>query len=202
MNDIQILKAVKKRERGSRLLYYADFTDACWENVAKSYGTKKDREEFCIERGFFISKVLFPKRRDDAPKLDFSQYFRDIKIPEGVKPDPEGMLMMPGSTYHFTHLISPLRNIYDFDEIRRFPIYRRKEHFDFSHYKRVVEESHARGQTVKAWAGRFFETAWPLRGYENMLADMIVEPETAEYFLDIETDFNKAKVTAAAEAGA
>ncbi|GHV02264.1 hypothetical protein FACS1894211_13370 [Clostridia bacterium] len=201
VNDKTVLRAVKRRERTERLLYYADFTDACWQRVSAAYGIA-DQLEFKRKEGFFLPETLFPKRREDAPEFEYSGYFKDVQIPDGVKISGEGALYMPGSSYHFTHLISPLRDVYDFEEIKKFPIYRKKEYYGYSHYRGQAETAHERGAAVQAWVGRFFETAWPLRGYENMLADMAGEPEIAEYFLDAETEFNLAAATAAARAGA
>jgi len=201
VNDKTVLRAVKLRRKSERLLYYADFTDTCWEKVSDAYGIT-GRAEFDRAAGLFRPVTLFPSRRADAPEFDYSEYFRGVFIPEGVKISGEGVLHLPGGAYHFTRLVSPLRDTYDFREIKKLPIYRKKEYYDFSRYKNAVIGAHNCGAAVQAWVGRFFETSWPLRGYENMLADMITEPETAEYFLELETEFNIAAAKAGAEAGA
>jgi len=203
VNDVEVLKGVRERKFKGRLLFYADFIGETFDNIKGRYGVSSPHHEELKEKlGFFLPETVFPERKKDAPKLDFSRYYKDIKIPDGVKISDTGELYLPGSYKHFTHLISPLRDIYDFEEIKEFPIYKKAEHFDFSHYKKRADDAHKKGKVCQAWVGRFFETSWPLRGYENMLADMVAEPDTAEYFLDIETDFNVAAAEAAAKAGA
>jgi uroporphyrinogen decarboxylase len=200
-NDRELLKTVKERKRADRLLYYAKFTPACFEKITAKYGYT-NQEEFMRDMGFFVPEQLITPKKPDAPEFDYSEYYKDVTIPDGVKISPDGVLRMPGSTHHFVHLISPLRNIYDFDEIKKFPVSNRKEYYDFSSYKRQVEEIHGRGHAAQVRLRSFFETSWPIRGYENMLADMLAEPETAEYFLNIESEYNLASAEAAARAGA
>ena len=200
--DREILSAVKKRERRGRLLYRAGFTQACWDKVAAAYGVADDLYAFGKEAGFFMPVNLNPPLKKDAPVLDFSRYFRDVQIPDGVQISDAGELDLPGSIYHYTHKISPLRDIYDPDELKKFPLHRTKERHDFHALKENIRTAREGGETVTVWCGRLFEAAWPLRGYENMLADMLAEPQIAEYFLDAELDFNIATATAAAEAGA
>lgn len=201
ISDRDLLQATARREKEERLLYYADFAGECWDHVV-SYFHITDPEAFYREMGIFKPQMLTPMRKPDAPLFDYSSYFEGIAIPEGVKIEDDGVLNLPAHESHFVHLISPLRNVYDFEEILKFPIFKKKEYYDFSNLKEQVDEIHARGQVAHAFVGRLFESSWPLRGYENMLADMLAEPEIAEYFLKLQLDWNIAYATAAAEAGA
>lgn len=200
ISDRDLLLATAARKREERLFFYADFAGACQDKVLKQYGADNINQ---LKRnlGFFMPTYVSPRRKKDAPKFDFSEYFADIDIPEGVKIDANGVLNLPGSTHHFTHTISPLRDVFDFDEILKFPIVKKAEYYDFSGLEERVQQIHKDGSVACAWIGRLFEDSWPIRGYENMLADMIAEPEIAEYFLDIEFNWNIEFATKAAQAG-
>lgn len=201
ISDRDLLLSVIQRKREERLFYCAGFAGKAWDKVSEYYGVK-DGKEMCSVLGFMDFHGINPSRKADAPVFDYSRYFTDIKIPDGISINPDGVLSLPAADVHFTHLISPLRNIFDLDEIKKFPIFKRKEYYDFSDMKAQAAAGHKKNMVVSSWVGRLFETSWPLRGYENMLADMLAEPETAEYFLDIEHDWNLAYTEAAARAGA
>ncbi len=200
INDRDLLRATAKRERQERLLYYASFAGTAFNTVLKGYGAK-NYEEFVKNTGVFCPQYVQPVRKADAPSFDYSKYFSDIDIPEGVKIGDDGVLNLPGSSFHFTHLISPLRNVYELEEIKEFPYYKNPDYYDFSGLRAQVEQIHAQDKVAAAWVGRFFETSWALRGYENLLADMIAEPEIAEYFFQNELRWNLKFAAEAVKAG-
>ncbi|MGI5894713.1 MAG: uroporphyrinogen decarboxylase family protein [Candidatus Merdivicinus sp.] len=200
INDRDLLRATARRERQEQLLYYASFAGTAKDTALNGYHVA-DYQEFVDKTGIFCPCYVYPKRKSDAPVFDYSKYYTDIEIPEGVKIGEDGTLNMPGSTFHFTHLISPLRNIYELEEIKKFPIFKNPDYYDFSGLQADVERIHQQGKVAAAWVGRFFETSWALRGYENLLADMIVDPEIAEYFFQNELRWNLKFATEAAKAG-
>lgn len=201
ITDRELLQATAQRKREERIFYYAEFVDRCWDKVSKFYGIT-DRTEFSNDMGFYCPVNVSPERKQDAPVFDYSNYFKGVEIPEGVSIDCDGVLNLPCESQHFTHLISPLRDIFEVEELMKFPIYKRKEYYDFSSLKQQVDAIHAKGQIAQAWVGRLFEASWPFRGYENLLADMICDPDIAEYFLNIELDWNLEYTKQAVLAGA
>ena len=200
ISDRDLLRATAKREKQERLLYYAAFAGTALDTALQGYGAA-DYEELIKMTGIFCPGYVYPARRSDAPVYDYSAYFSDLDIPNGVHIEADGVLHLPGSSHHFTHLISPLRNVYDFDEIQKFPFYKNPDDFDFSGLRGQVEKLHAEGRVAAAWVGRFFETSWALRGYENLLADMLAEPEIAEYFFQNELRWNLKFTAEAVKAG-
>lgn len=200
ISDRDLLLATAQRKREERLLYYVHFVGAAQDAYLQHAGYESP-EQMTQELGFFSPASVGPVRRPDAPVFDYSAYFADVEFPPGVAVSEDGVLHMPGSTHHFTHLISPLRNVYDFEEILKFPIFKRKEYYDFSTLREQVQQLGKNGRVVHTLMCRLFETSWPFRGYENMLADMLAQPEIAEYFLDIELDWNLEYTAQAARAG-
>ena len=123
ISDRDLLLSVKERRREERLFYTADFAGTAWDNVTKFYGIT-DRKELYGRLGLLNLNYASPVRKPDAPKFDYGKYFSGIKIPTGVAIGEEGVLNMPTEGLHFTHLISPLRDVYDFEEIKKFPIFK------------------------------------------------------------------------------
>lgn len=200
ITDRELLLATARREREERLLYYAEFVGEGLEHALQYYGFQS-YEELGRAMGFYLPETVWPVRKSDAPVFDYSAYFSDIEMADGVRINEDGVLNLPGSSHHFTHLISPLRNEYDFEKILEFPIFKKPEYYDFSAIKEKVREIHSREQVAISWVGRLFETSWPLRGYENMLADMLISPEIAEYFLNLQLEWNLAFTREAVSSG-
>lgn len=201
ITDRELILATAKREKQERLLYYAEFEGECTVKTLQHYGCSSIKELAGL-MGFFSPEWMHAERKPDAPVYDYSKYFTDINIPGHVKINRDGVLQIPGSTYHFTHTISPLRNIDDLEKIQEFPYYKKPEHFDCSHFSNNAEAAHAKGNAAACWVGRFFETSWQYRGYENLLADMIAEPEIAEYLFQKDLEWNLYLTEKAVSAGA
>jgi len=107
---------------------------------------------------------------------------------------------VPGSLYHFTRYVSPLRNAQRFDELKGFP-FRSVEGYTTTHMAGEVEDAHRHGRVACCWVGHMYEDAWQIRGYEPFLMDMRLRPEWCEYILDRISERNLAVATAAARAG-
>jgi len=200
ISDRELLLATANRKKEERILYYAQFAGECQRKVFEYFGVN-NQDEFATSQGFFNPKTVRPIRAEGAPIYDYSKYFSEIKIPQGVKIESDGILNLPGSQHHFTHLISPLRDIYEEDEIYDLPVYRNPEHFDFSNMKTEICQLHNKGIVATSPICRLFETSWPLRGYENMLVDMLINEDVANYFLDNELKWNMELVTQSVNSG-
>ena len=97
-------------------------------------------------------------------KPDFSGYFQDVDIPENAFINGLGVLEIPGSLYHFTQYVSPLRNAARFEEIESFP-YPSVEGYSEDGMAEQVEEAHANGRVAALTIGHMYENAWQIRGY-------------------------------------
>ena len=101
---------------------------------------------------------------------------------------------MPGNFYHFSHIVSPMRNMTTLDEIKSFPLMQIApgsiDEDSINDLSRKVAELKRNGEVVSAWAGRLYEAVWPIRGYEEFLCDLIAAPEICEYLLDKVTERN------------
>lgn len=73
---------------------------------------------------------------------------------------------------------------------------------DASHQKKQVEEIHAQGLAACGnMQCTIWETAWYVRGMENLMVDMSCEPDIAAWILDRVTEQAVIRATSYARAG-
>lgn len=132
---------------------------------------------------------------------DWSVYFKDIEIPDGSYFNNNGCLHIPGSLYHFTRYVSPLRNAHSFDDIKSYP-WQECPKYQTEHFTEMVKLTHREGRVACVSCTHMYEESWQVRGYEEFLEDMLVHPEWAHFILDRFKKRNKLIAIAAARAGA
>ncbi len=196
--QLDLFKATAAHEPHDGFLYYASFTQDLYKRVLELYDNSS--EKLYEETAMFAPVGVGLAEPEGFEKPDYSSYFEDLDIPEGGYIDAVGCLHIPGSMYHFTHRISPLRNASSFEEIESYP-YPTVKGFTSDHMKAQVDEAHARGKAAQGWVGHMYESSWQIRGYEEFLMDMMLNPEWCEFILDKLKNANKIKAVAAAEAG-
>ena len=124
-------------------------------------------------------------------QTDFSEYHRyyaQPMSPDRTRVDEFGVGWVRGSLFHFEDMVHPMHTFTTLEEFKRFP------YPDLTaDYRRVgvaerVVELHAEGlpavAAIPCLGGTIFETSWRMRGMENMLADLLVNPDLASYHLD------------------
>jgi uroporphyrinogen decarboxylase len=187
----------------SRFLFYARFTPPLDKKLRKELNIGSDvnlNEYFHMYNPVELSLDESCCFRKDDVKL----YYADIDKPEGSFLNEIGVLQVPGSLYHFTKTISPLRNASSFDDIVKYPfpdvaaLYQN----GVAQMKVKADFAHEKGRVASCWLGHMYENAWAVRGYEEFLIDMVYNREWCEYILDKFKNFNLAKAEAAAKAGA
>lgn len=181
------------------LLYYAGFTPDIQARVEAAVGTENLGEHFGMFRPASVGSFS-GSSTTVAERPDLAHFYDGEPIPDGSYLDAHGVLHVPGSSYHFTHRVSPLRNADSLDEIESYPYYRAPIDDDET-LRGEAERAHAAGRVSLCWIGHMYETAWQIRGYEEFLMDMIAEPDRAEFILETITQGNIARAEAAARAG-
>lgn len=125
-------------------------------------------------------------------------------LKEGGTIDLWGVAHEPGSreAMHMTYMRCPLKNAETIEELEAYP-YPDFSVGDASHQEREVEEIHAQGlAAVGNMQCTVWETSWYLRGMENLMADMMCDPEMAAYVLDKVTEQSIIRAQSFAKAGA
>ena len=199
MSQLDLFRATVAHEPHDGLLFYASFTPDLERRVREAEGldeTHNLRDHF----GMYNPVEIGMRAPEGMEKPDFWHYYDDMEIPEGSYLDGHGVLHSPGSMYHFTHYVSPLRNAQRFEDLEAFP-YPSVDGYTEEFMAGQVEEIHARGQVVSSWIGHMYEVSWQIRGYEEFLIDMMTRPEWPDYILDRQTERNLKCAEAAARAG-
>ena len=199
MNQLDLFRATVAHEPHDGLLFYANFTADLGRRVREAEGLDESldlRDHF----GMYNPGMVGMKAPEGLEEPDFWVYYEDMEIPEGSYLDPNGVLHCPGSMYHFTHYVSPLRHAERFEDLEAFT-YPHADGFTDEHMADQVRDIHASGRVAAAWIGHMYEDSWQIRGYEDFLVDMMTRPEWPEYILDRVTERNLQRAVAAARAG-
>ncbi len=197
--QLDLFRATMAHQPHDEFLYYAHYTPDLLERMKAHLGAADERE-ISEKLGMYqpVGVGLTPPSGYKAP--DFSRYFEGFDRPANAFINGLGVLEIPGSSYHFTHYVSPLRNASSIDEIRDFP-YPTSSGWVDQGMAQAVKSAHEQGLVTMSWVGHMYEDSWQIRGYEEFLMDMIAAPEIPEYILDRVYERNLANAIAAARAG-
>ena len=140
---------------------------------------------------------------DRASEERFLQYYGNHQFKPGTTIDWWGVAHEPGSkaAFHMTKMYHPMR---DFDSVEQiesypFPVFREE---DLELQIQEVKQLHAQDQpTVGSVGCTVWETAWYMRGMENLMCDMMTEDPMAEILLDKVTDTSVRRAVSYAKAG-
>lgn len=205
MTHLELFRATVAHESTGHFLYYAGFTPDLERRVLEHYGAA-DKAELFRSLGVPVGAHVTVPERPDLPRHDYSRYYSDVALPPGTTLEQFlsrwGVLRLPGSSFHFTRTISPLRHATSLQEVERFPL-PRPEHYliDVPAMTKQVEHAHQEGRAAVCFTGHMYEEAWQVRGYEEFLMDMIGCPEIPDYILEQFCVKNIAIAQAAAAAG-
>ncbi len=98
--------------------------------------------------------------------------------------DEWGVWWRAGAFHHFAQVESPLRGVQDPARLREYPWPDLDQPYRFAGVRQRVEELHARGLAVAAFAGSVFEQSWYIRGLEDLMMDLLTAPEAAHYLFE------------------
>lgn len=137
---------------------------------------------------------------------DPEQYrsFYPASLREGTQIDIWGVAHEPGSAaaMHMTRMRHPMMDMEELTEIEAYP-FPDFSKGDAAHQKEQVDSIHDRGlAAVGNMQVTIWETAWALRGMENLMTDMILEPEIAALIYDKVTEQAIIRAVSYAKAGA
>lgn len=198
-NQLVAFQAAVAHEKHDQFLYYANFIPDLERRVRQQLGID-DQTSLDEYFGMFAPVNVTMEPPADWKPADFRSYFADMAIPQEGWINRNGVLEIPGSIYHFTRYVSPLRNATSLKEIEDFP-YPNVDGYADGHMKEAVERAHRNNLVSFGSIVHMYEEAWQIRGYTEFLMDMIDNPEICEFILDKFTVRNVIKAVAAAKAG-
>lgn len=199
LSQLECFKATIAHQKHDGFLFYALFTPDLERRVRESEGLGANDD--LMEHFGMMDRVdvaMQPPKGYRPP--DYWAYYSDIDVPANAFVNHLGVLEVPGSMYHFTGYVSPLRNAKRLEDLESFP-YPNVRGFSEDGMRERVDDLHARGRVAFSIMAHTYEDSWQIRGYEPFLMDMIERPEWCEYILDRIKERNLMKACAAARAG-
>ncbi len=115
--------------------------------------------------------------------------------------DEWGVWWRSGSFHHFAHIESPLRNLTDARAWSQWPWPDLDQPYRYEGLAERTTAMQQAGRAVCGFAGSIFEQAWYLRGMENLMADMLCEPDAAHDLLERTALFQRYAAEQMAAAG-
>ena len=161
------------------------FTPPVLETFRQKTGEDDPEEYFDIEVRFV--GLDLPAERVAAAEQErrevFARYYPDL--PENAEITEWGTAHLPGSFYHFTSMIMPMRSFTTLRQFEQFPMPTFDENWRYEYARGRIQAFHQRDLAVCAsMAVTIFEVAWQLRGMEELFEDFKFGPELAAYLLD------------------
>jgi len=141
--------------------------------------------------------------------LDFKEggietYYEYFDSPsDRLTVDKWGVGYEPGSeaAAHMKHFVHPMKNFTTIKEFEKYP-YPDYLNAKAVHIRKEVDEIHRKGYVAKAtMACTVWEIAWYLRSMEQLMSDMILDKELAEYHFDRVTEISCHRAAEFAKAG-
>jgi uroporphyrinogen decarboxylase len=190
MNELtpreRILKAVNRQKPDKVPKDIAwGFTPAVMDTFREQTGRDDPEEYFGVEIRFVETGL--PPEREAAHaayrREVFGKYYPGL--PAAATITEWGTAHLPGTFYHFTQMVPPLRDAATLRELEEFPLPTFDEPWRDAHARTHIEAAHRRDLAVGgAMAVTIFEVAWQLRGMEELFRDFRFNPELAACLLD------------------
>ena len=196
ITELENFRATVEHRRPGRIMYRAGFTPDLERRLKQHVGEGND---IATHYGFHKCAGIGMRAPADLPKLDYSKYWEGVELPPGTT-FAGGLALVPGSMYHFSHYISPLRNAARLADIEAYPMHDMTE-WDASWIEQEVQKAHAQDIPAQGWVGHMYENAWQIRGYEQFLIDIIERPAWADCLLERIARQNMIAAVAFARAG-
>ena len=178
-------------------LSYGSFTPSLMDIYVAKTGDQ-DPETYW---NYAIRSVMF--RPTPAFRLwrTYGAYYPN-DLPVGATIDQFGVVKVFGSTAHFGRGISPLRGAATTGEIASYPLPDPRNPARYAHLKNAVASLHAQDLAAQGeLTSTIFETSWAIRGFEETLADLALNPDIVETLFDRMTDLRVIQARQMAEAG-
>jgi uroporphyrinogen decarboxylase len=105
--------------------------------------------------------------------------------------DEWGVWWKKGNYYHYAHIQSPLRLCASLSEVQSYPLPDLDEPYRVEGLRERIDRLHEDGFAVASFVGSVFEQSWYLRGLDQLMIDMTIDPEIAHYLFDVTSYFQR-----------
>jgi uroporphyrinogen decarboxylase len=161
------------------------FTPAVMEIFHQKTGSNDPEGYFGVEVRFV--GLDLPAERIESAAADrreiYAPYYPDL--PWNADITEWGTAHLPGTFYHFTRLVPPMRTFTALKEFEAFPLPDYEESWRRGYTRQRIETFHQHDLAVcGSMAVTLFEVAWQLRGMEELFRDFHERSELAACLLD------------------
>ena len=166
-----------KKQTGSDL-YYKDYFDMPWKDID----------------GFYYKPT--------ADEKTFRSFYT-VELKEGTQIDACGVAHEPGSeaAKHMTYMRNPMKDFTSIEQFQSYP-YPFIDENEFDSVKKQIADIHASGlASVGNMQTTIWETAWYMRGMNELMIDMMTDDELSNYHFDRITNIALKKAGLLAKAG-
>ncbi|MBR3504558.1 MAG: hypothetical protein IKO07_10025 [Clostridia bacterium] len=149
----------------------------------------------------FLSDLPMERASDDA---FIRAYYTDKPLKPGATIDGWGVAHEPGSAfaYHMTYMRHPMEVFDSVEQIEAYPLPMFRSE-GLARQKAQADALHAAGRpAIGSMQCTIWETAWYMRGMENLMCDMMSEDPMATALLDRVTELAAQRAVSFARAGA
>ncbi len=199
MNQLELFRSTTNHIYTGKYLFNMDFTPHL-ENKLRVHLDIPKSVNLTTHFGMFPRASMGLNVQSGNPLKRYEAYHDTSNLPKGSFINNIGVLEIPGSSFHFTQYVSPLQDAKSIEELLNFPYIGLKDVVS-SDLKHKVQMLHAENKVASIYIGHMYENAWQIRGYENFLADMILNPTWCEVILDKITELNLYAAIEGAKAG-
>lgn len=185
--------AAMRRQTPDRPPLEFNFTPSLMETLKEKTGKDNVQEAFDLD---VVNAGLAP-----APtQKDYSHWHEGRSFRPGTTINGWGVAQEPGSLYHFTHRVSPLAGK-PAAALADYELPDRDHPACFEGLAEKVAAVHARGYAASGMVGHTYETAWQVRGLDEFLTDMVLDPDPLEAFVERIAEQNREIARQYAKAG-
>ena len=117
----------------------------------------------------------------------FRNYLPDDDAP-GARVTEDGVLTVAGSLYHLRRMFHPLEKAKDPKELDDYPFADYTEGWRWKGIEEEIKKLKKQGFFVVGGVGFIYESAWYIRGQQQLLIDLYENPSFAEKLLDVITE--------------
>jgi uroporphyrinogen decarboxylase len=140
----------------------------------------KERCDGLLPAEYFNYDITSFSLRPSDQLQDFSQY---LAVQDNVTVDEWGVGRKQAGYHHYAEIIHPMQSLSP-EEIRAYPFPDLDREYRYSEVPSEVARIHEKGLAAAYFAGSIFETAWYLRGLEQLFVDMISNAPVSDYLFD------------------
>ena len=137
-----------------------------------------------------------------ADEKTFRSYY-PFELKEGTHIDALGVAHEPGSeaAKHMTYMRNPMKDFTSLEQFKSYP-YHKVDDSRFDEVKKQVEQIHKDGYaSLGDMQTTIWETAWYMRGMNELMMDMMADEELSNYHFDRVTKIALRKAELFAKAG-